>query len=57
MSASASSKLVQLFSSMSSPSFLLANDTNHTLLAAVLESLNAIVEHQYSCTSPHVELF
>jgi hypothetical protein len=33
---------------MSTPSFLLANDSNHTLLHSLLEVLNAIVEHQYS---------
>lgn len=32
---------------MSSPSFLLANETNHTLLQSLLEALNAIIEHQY----------
>ncbi|RMD42007.1 hypothetical protein DV735_g3082, partial [Chaetothyriales sp. CBS 134920] len=42
------SKLMQLFTSMSTPNFLLANETNHTLLQALLESLNAIVEHQYA---------
>ncbi len=41
------SRLLQLFSSMSAPSFLLANDTNHDLLCSLLEALNAIVEHQY----------
>lgn len=48
LSASASSKLLQLFASMSTPSFLLANDSNHTLLGSLLESMNAIIEHQYS---------
>ncbi|KAF2125454.1 hypothetical protein P153DRAFT_370117 [Dothidotthia symphoricarpi CBS 119687] len=42
-----SSKLLQLFASMSSPSFLLANENNHTLLQSLLEALNAMVEHQY----------
>ncbi|KAK7955052.1 Ubp5-interacting protein [Apiospora saccharicola] len=42
-----SSRLLQLFSSMSSPSFLLANDSNHDLLSSLLESMNAIIEHQY----------
>ncbi|KAI1175509.1 high-temperature-induced dauer-formation protein-domain-containing protein [Nemania sp. FL0916] len=42
-----SSKLIQLFNSMSSPSFLLANDSNHILLNSLLESMNAIIEHQY----------
>jgi hypothetical protein len=43
-----SSKILQLFASMSSPSFLLANETNHALLQSLLEALNAIVEHQYA---------
>jgi hypothetical protein len=42
-----SSKLLQLFASMSSPRFLLANENNHTLLHSLLEVMNAIVEHQY----------
>lgn len=45
-------KIVQLFNSMSSPSFLLANDTNHDLLRSLLESMNSIVEHQYKSMSP-----
>ncbi|TVY29120.1 Ubp5-interacting protein [Lachnellula hyalina] len=48
ISASASSKLLQLFSLISSPGFLLANDSNHDLLTSLLESMNAIIEHQYS---------
>ncbi|KAL9073055.1 MAG: hypothetical protein Q9157_004880 [Trypethelium eluteriae] len=44
---STSSKLIHLFSYMSSPSFLLANETNHTLLNSLLESMNAIIENQY----------
>jgi hypothetical protein len=32
---------------MSSPSFLFANENNHTLLHSLLEVLNAIIEHQY----------
>ena len=32
---------------MSSPSFLLANEKNYSLLQSLLESVNAIVEHQY----------
>lgn len=47
LSAAASSKLLQLFSSMSSPSFLLANESNHALLQSLLESMNSIIEHQY----------
>ena len=45
---SASSKLLQLFASMSAPSFLLANETNHSLLQSLMESINATVEHQYT---------
>lgn len=47
----ASFKLHQLFASMSSPSFLLANETNYSLLQSLLESMNAIIEHQYSSKS------
>ncbi|KAI9374468.1 high-temperature-induced dauer-formation protein-domain-containing protein [Aspergillus egyptiacus] len=42
------SKILQLFSSMSAPSFLLANESNHSLLASVLESINAILEHKFT---------
>jgi High-temperature-induced dauer-formation protein len=52
LSAAASSKLLQLFSSMSSPGFLLANDSNHDLLQSLLESVNAIIEHQF-ISKPH----
>lgn len=48
-----SSKLLQLFVSMSAPSFLLANETNHSLLQSLLESINAVVEHQYT-TNPNL---
>jgi hypothetical protein len=46
-----STKLLQLYASMSSPSFLLANETNHSLLQSLLEALSAIIEHQYNSTS------
>jgi hypothetical protein len=36
---------------MSSPSFLLANESNHALLQSLLESINSVVEHQYSSES------
>ncbi|KAI0397250.1 high-temperature-induced dauer-formation protein-domain-containing protein [Xylariaceae sp. FL0594] len=49
-------KLIQLFNSMSSPSFLLANDSNHALLHSLLESLNAIIEHQYEKNSYFIYL-
>ncbi|RPB03533.1 hypothetical protein L873DRAFT_1826195 [Choiromyces venosus 120613-1] len=48
LSAAASTKLVQLFASMSAPAFLLANETNHALLHSLLESMNSIIEHNYS---------
>lgn len=48
LSMASCTKLMQLFTSMSSPSFLLANDNNHTLLQALLESINTILEHQYA---------
>ncbi|RAH77634.1 hypothetical protein BO86DRAFT_370229 [Aspergillus japonicus CBS 114.51] len=51
LSPASCSKLLQLFSSMSAPSFLLANETNHVLLASVLESINSILEHQFTNNS------
>ncbi|KAI1108106.1 high-temperature-induced dauer-formation protein-domain-containing protein [Nemania sp. NC0429] len=56
ISGTTSSKLIQLFNSMSSPSFLLAHDTNHVLLSSLLESMNAIIEHQYEKNSTFVYL-
>ena len=41
-------KLMQLFASISSPSFLLANETNHMLLTSLLDAFNAIIENKYS---------
>lgn len=49
LNATTSTKLLQLFSWMSSPSFLLANESNHVLLQSLLEAINAILEHQYEC--------
>lgn len=43
-----SNKLILLFSSMSAPSFLLANEGNYALLQSLLEAINAIIEHQYT---------
>ena len=48
LAASTSTKLMQLFASMSAPSFLLAYETNHALLQSLLESINALLEHQYT---------
>ncbi|PHH82996.1 hypothetical protein CDD82_4011 [Ophiocordyceps australis] len=47
LSATSSSQLLHLFSSMSSPSFLLANETNHSLLLSLLESVNYVIEHKH----------
>lgn len=47
INAATSSRLLQLFASMSSPSFLLANESNHDLLRSLLEAMNTIIEHQY----------
>lgn len=33
---------------MSAPSFLLANETNHTLLASLLDFVNAVLEHGFT---------
>ncbi|KPI35290.1 Ubp5-interacting protein [Cyphellophora attinorum] len=41
-------KLMQLLTSMSTPSFLLANESNHALLQSLLEAINTIIEHQYA---------
>ncbi|WEW56071.1 hypothetical protein PRK78_001506 [Emydomyces testavorans] len=48
LSAAACSRVIQLFASMSSPSFLLAKETNHTLLFSLLKFINTVLEHQYS---------
>ncbi|KAJ6186038.1 Nuclear pore complex component [Penicillium mononematosum] len=44
----ACSKVIQLFTSMSSPSFLLANESNHTLLASLLDFINIMLEHKFT---------
>ena len=48
LSAQSSSRLLHLCTTMSAPSFLLANESNYTLLQSLLESMNAIIEHHYS---------
>ncbi|KAL8645699.1 MAG: hypothetical protein Q9210_006561 [Variospora velana] len=47
LSEKSSIRLIELFTSMSAPSFLLANETNYTFLQSLLEAINAIIEHQY----------
>ncbi|KAJ5775510.1 uncharacterized protein N7511_000521 [Penicillium nucicola] len=55
ISPSACSKVIQLFSSMSAPSFLLANETNHTLLASLLDFISIMLEHKF--TGPFSPIF
>jgi High-temperature-induced dauer-formation protein len=43
-----SAKLISLFNSMSSPSFLLAKESNPALLHILLETINNIIEHQHT---------
>lgn len=40
-------KLMDLYISFSSPAFLLANESNHTLLLSLLEAMCAILDHQF----------
>ncbi|KAL4745148.1 high-temperature-induced dauer-formation protein-domain-containing protein [Aspergillus terricola var. indicus] len=47
----ACSKGLRLFTSMSEPSFLLANGLTHALLASVLKSVNAVLEHKFTIES------
>ena len=42
-----SSQLLNLFTSMSSPSFLLANETNHQLLHSLMEAISSIIDNKY----------
>ena len=49
-------KLLDLFISFSSPAFLLANDSNHTLLLSLLEAMCAILDHQYDANRRFVDI-
>lgn len=51
LSALTSSKLVSLFSSMSAPGFLLADEANHYLIEYLLEALNNTIQFQFSSKS------
>ncbi|KAI9268708.1 high-temperature-induced dauer-formation protein-domain-containing protein, partial [Sporodiniella umbellata] len=42
------SKLIALFSSMSAPAFLLADEANHELIEYLLEAFNNIIYYQFS---------
>ncbi len=46
--------LMNVFVSLSQPSFLLANETNHVLLFSLLDAMNAILEHQYKGISGRI---
>lgn len=48
LSAATCSKIIQLFASMSSPSFLLAKESNHQLISSLLEFINTVTEHQFT---------
>ncbi|CAG8581716.1 6258_t:CDS:10 [Paraglomus occultum] len=48
LSVLSSNKLVQLFSSFTTPSFLLAEEGNHLLAAYTLETFNNIIQYQFS---------
>ncbi|KAI7892721.1 high-temperature-induced dauer-formation protein-domain-containing protein [Mucor mucedo] len=48
LSALTSNKLVSLFSSMSAPGFLLADESNHHLIEYLLEALNNTIQFQFS---------
>lgn len=54
-----SSKLLDLFVSMSSPKYLLEKEGNNAMLFSLLEAMNAILEHQFEGTCPrtHCALF
>src|SRR5579862_9944456 len=47
LSTTTSSKIISLFNSMSSPSFLLAKESNPALLHILLEAVTSVVEHQH----------
>lgn len=47
LSVPACRKIHMLLVQMSSPRFLIANETNHLLLQSLLQFINAILEHQF----------
>lgn len=49
-------KLLDLFTSFSSPAFLLANESNHTLLLSLLEAICSVLDHQYDSNRRFVEV-
>ncbi|KAK5116136.1 hypothetical protein LTR62_008462 [Meristemomyces frigidus] len=51
-----SSKLLELFGSLSAPTFLLEKESNHLLLEQLLQALNAILEHQVEANRRFVDV-
>ncbi|EMC94101.1 hypothetical protein BAUCODRAFT_74343 [Baudoinia panamericana UAMH 10762] len=51
-----SSKLLDLFASLSSPTFLLEKEGNHHLLEQMLQIINAVLEHQLAANRRFVEV-
>ena len=49
-------KLLDLFISFSSPAFLLANESNHTLLLSLLEAMCAVLDHQHDANRRFVDI-
>jgi hypothetical protein len=52
-----SSKLLDLFGSLSSATFLLEKESNHLLLEQLLQAINAILEHQIESMLIRISLF
>ncbi|KAL0097800.1 high-temperature-induced dauer-formation protein-domain-containing protein [Phycomyces blakesleeanus] len=48
LSVTSSSKLVGLFSSISAPGFLLADESNYRLLSYLIEAFNNIIQYQFT---------
>ena len=49
-------KLLDLYISFSSPAFLLANESNHTLLFSLLEAMCAVLDHQHDANRRFVDI-
>lgn len=47
-----SSKLLDLFASLSAPAFLLEKESNHHLLEQLLQAINTVLEHQLEGMPP-----
>ncbi|KAF2717509.1 hypothetical protein K431DRAFT_288479 [Polychaeton citri CBS 116435] len=51
-----SSKLMEMFALFSAPKFLLASEANHNLLTSILETMSALLEHQYQANRRFVDV-